>query len=75
MVRTATIFFRLLKNDIRSQYWSQTNSYSDVTEEMWYNNAISTLSNMGIINGCADGTFRRREHLPRGVCQDCGELL
>ncbi len=62
---TATIFFRLLKNDIRSQYWSQTNSYSDVTEEMWYNNAISTLSNMGIINGCADGTFRPDESISR----------
>ncbi|MBR4897091.1 MAG: S-layer homology domain-containing protein [Clostridia bacterium] len=54
----ATIFFRLLTDDARDRYWSQTNSYTDVIPEAWYNNAISTLSNMGIINGYEDGTFR-----------------
>ena len=43
---------------MRTQYWSQTNSYSDVAGDKWYNNAISTLSNMGIICGYPDGTFR-----------------
>ncbi|MCR4905795.1 MAG: S-layer homology domain-containing protein, partial [Clostridiales bacterium] len=54
----ATIFFRLLTDEARDRYWSQTNSYVDVMPEAWYNNAISTLSNMGIINGYEDGTFR-----------------
>ena len=54
----ATIFFRLLRDPVRTQYWSQTNSYSDVAGDKWYNNAISTLSNMGIICGYPDGTFR-----------------
>ena len=54
----ATIFFRLLTDEARTQYWSQTNSYSDVPADLWCNNAISTLSNMGIINGYLDGTFR-----------------
>lgn len=54
----ATIFFRLLRDPVRTQYWSQTNDYSDVAFNKWYNNAISTLSNMGIICGYPDGTFR-----------------
>ena len=54
----ATIFFRLLTDDARDRYWSQTNTYFDVIPEAWYNNAISTLSNMGIINGYEDGSFR-----------------
>ncbi|MEI3089431.1 MAG: S-layer homology domain-containing protein [Oscillospiraceae bacterium] len=43
---------------MRTQYWSQTNDYSDVAFNKWYNNAISTLSNMGIICGYPDGSFR-----------------
>ena len=54
----ATIFFRLLTDEARDQYWSQTNDYSDSPKELWCNNAISTLSNMGIIDGYNDGTFR-----------------
>lgn len=54
----ATIFFRLLRDPVRTQYWSQTNDYPDVAFNKWYNNAITTLSNMGIICGYPDGTFR-----------------
>lgn len=54
----ATIFFRLLRDPVRTQYWSQTNGYSDVPGNKWYNNAISTLTNMGIICGYPDGSFR-----------------
>ena len=54
----ATIFFRLLTDNAREKFWSQTNSYTDVAPEKWCNNAISTLSNMGIIDGYLDGTFR-----------------
>ena len=56
--QVATIFFRLLTDDAREEYWSQTNNYSDCGESLWCNNAISTLSNMGIIDGYEDGTFR-----------------
>ena len=61
----ATIFFRLLTDDARARYWSQTNDYSDVAAESWYNNAISTLSNMGIINGYEDGTFKPNAPITR----------
>ena len=54
----ATIFFRLLDDDTRAKYWSSKNDFSDVSADKWYNNAVSTLSNMGVIGGYADGTFR-----------------
>ena len=54
----ATIFFRLLTDDTRAKFWMSTNNYTDVPAGKWYNNAISTLSNMGVIGGYADGTFK-----------------
>ena len=54
----ATIFFRLLDDDTRAKYWSSENAFSDVSADKWYNNAVSTLSNMGVIGGYADGMFR-----------------
>ena len=54
----ATIFFRLLSDDTRAKYWSSKNDFSDVSADKWYNNAVSTLSRMGVIGGYADGTFR-----------------
>lgn len=61
----ATIFFRLLTDNARARYWSQTNDYSDVAAGAWYNNAVSTLSNMGIINGYEDGTFKPNASITR----------
>lgn len=61
----ATIFFRMLKDESRNKYWSKTNPYTDVKSTDWYNNAISTLSNMGIINGYPDGTFRPNAGITR----------
>ena len=54
----ATIFFRLLDDDTRAKYWSSENNFSDVSADKWYNNAVSTLSRMGVIGGYADDTFR-----------------
>ena len=54
----ATIFFRLLDDDTRAKYWSSENNFSDVSADKWYNNAVSTLSRMGVIGGYDDGTFR-----------------
>jgi|GEM_PF-616015 len=54
----ATIFFRLLKDEVREEYWAETNNFSDVDESMWYNHAVSTLANMGILHGYNDGTFK-----------------
>ena len=61
----ATIFFRLLTDESRDEYWSQDNNYTDVAEGDWYNNAVSTLSKAGILNGYEDGSFQPNGNITR----------
>ena len=61
----ATIFFRLLTDDVRDENLTKTNRYSDVAATAWYNTAVSTLSSMGIITGYPDGTFRPNAAITR----------
>lgn len=61
----ATIFFRMLTDESRAEYWSQTNDFTDVSRSDWFNNAISTLTNAGILSGYADGSFRPNESITR----------
>lgn len=52
----ASIFFRLLKEDIREENLTADNTFTDVHEGMWCNTAISTMEKLGIVKG------RSREH-------------
>lgn len=61
----ATIFYRLLQDEARENVWSRTNSYSDVASGVWYNSAVSTLTNAGILTGYPDGTFRPNQNIKR----------
>ena len=61
----ATIFFRLLTDEARDQFWMTSNNFSDVLPNDWYNNAVSTMVNMGIIQGYEDGTFRPNNNITR----------
>lgn len=61
----ATIFFRMLTDDSRSQLWRTTNSYPDVEASDWYNNAISTLTYAGTLTGMPDGTFKPDNDITR----------
>ena len=61
----ATIFFRLLTDEARAEFWTETNDYTDVSSADWFNNAVSTLSNMGILGGYEDGTFRPNATITR----------
>ena len=54
----ATVLFRLLKDDVRTQNLTKDNAYSDVSDTAWYAAAVSTLSKMGVISGYPDGMFR-----------------
>ena len=60
-----TIFFRLLTEESRSQFWATENRYSDVSADQWYNNAVSTMTRAGIVNGYPDGTFRPNAPITR----------
>ena len=47
----ATIFFRLLKSDIRDGNLTADNGFSDVSNGQWHNKAISTMAKLGIVKG------------------------
>ena len=61
----ATIFFRLLRDEIRDGAFTTSNTYSDVAYGKWYNNPISTMSALGIITGYPDGTFKPNKPITR----------
>ena len=48
---TATIFFRLLKADIRDGNLTADNEFSDVSGGQWHNKAVSTMAKLGIVKG------------------------
>lgn len=54
---TTTIFFRLLKDTERDGNLKYSNDYTDVADTYWANTAISTMSDLGIIQGYSNGTF------------------
>ncbi|MCL2569520.1 MAG: S-layer homology domain-containing protein, partial [Oscillospiraceae bacterium] len=51
----ATIFFRLITDEYRTEVWSQTNPFPDVALQNWFNNAVSTTTNANIFRGFPDG--------------------
>ena len=53
----ATIFFRLLDEDVRNAEMTTENQFTDVSEDAWYNTAVSTLASMGILLGKGDGSY------------------
>lgn len=61
----ATVFFRLLTDEAMEEFWSESNDYTDVASADWFNNAVSTLSNMGILGGYEDCTFRPNATITR----------
>jgi len=61
----ATVFFRLITDDLRSANWTRSNLYSDVSVDDWYNNAVSVMSKIGIINGYPEGTFNPDSSITR----------
>ena len=49
----------------RIMNWSTENEFSDVNVGDWFNNAISTCANAGIVDGYADGTFLPNQAVTR----------
>ena len=47
----ATIFVRLLNEDIREENLTSANTFADVNEGMWCNTAISTMAKLGVVKG------------------------
>ncbi len=61
----ATIFFRLLNDDVRDKVMTTDCDFSDVAEGSWCRRAIATLNSLGIIKGYNDGTFRPNAEITR----------
>ena len=47
----ATIFFRLLKKEVRDGNLTAENTFADVTDGQWHNKAISTMAKLGVVKG------------------------
>ena len=54
---TATVFFRLLKDEVRDGNLLTSNTYSDVPDDYWANTAISTMTGLGIVQGHSGTAF------------------
>lgn len=54
---TATIFFRLLKDDVRDDNLRTSNTFADVPNDYWANTAISTMAGLGIVQGRSSTAF------------------
>ena len=61
----ATIFFRLLTEEVRNDNITLKNAFSDVNEGDWFNTAVSTLAKLGIIKGRSADTFAPNAKITR----------
>ena len=61
----ATIFFRLLTDEAREANLTTVNSFGDVNDGQWFNVSVSTMANMGIVNGYPDGDFHPNDNITR----------
>lgn len=60
-----TIFFRLMDDEYRLANWSTENSYTDVNTGDWYNNAVSTCANAGILDAFTGSEFLPNQPITR----------
>ena len=61
----ASIFYRLLKDDVRDANTTDVSEFSDVSASDWYGTTVATLSAMDIVRGYEDGTFRPNAPITR----------
>lgn len=61
----ASIFYRLLKDEVRDENTTDVSEFSDVSASDWYGTTVATLSSMDIVRGYEDGTFRPNAPITR----------
>lgn len=61
----AVMLFRLLSEDAHATFDTSKNEYTDVAITAWYNDAVSTLTSMGILEGFYDGGYHPAEMITR----------
>lgn len=60
------IVYRLLTPESKGSIYSEKNKYKDVESSDWYNEAVSTLTNAGLISVGADGKFNPDKNITWG---------
>ena len=60
-----SIFFRLLKDEVRDENLTNDNSFSDVNDEDWFNAAVSTMASLGIVKGRTADEFVPNANITR----------
>ena len=61
----ATIFFRLLTDASREYFYADDNTFTDVSQSLWSNIAISTMAKAKIVNGYDAATFMPLNNITR----------
>lgn len=61
----ATIFYRLLNDDVKSNGAEEKSPFTDVTPDAWYAQAVMKLAQMGILKGYEDGSFKPAASITR----------
>lgn len=61
----ATIFFRLIDAQVRTEGMTKENTFTDVNEGDWFNTAVSTLANLEVLKGRSADTFAPNETITR----------
>lgn len=61
----ASIFYRLLKDDVRAAKTTNVSPFSDVSADDWYGTTVATLAEMGIVGGYEDGSFHPNAPISR----------
>lgn len=54
---TASIFFRLLKDDVRDSHLTTNGPFEDVVRGSWYSTSVCTMAELGIVRGHTENTF------------------
>ena len=61
----ASIFYRLLRAEVRAEYRTEEHDYYDVPETAWYRREMATMTALGIFEGYPDGSFRGDQAITR----------
>lgn len=61
----ATILYRLLTEDAVNEYEKNAASFKDVPDGAWYEKAVATIANIGIVTGYDDETFKPEANVTR----------
>jgi len=61
----ATMFYRLLTDEVRESWQTEKSAFSDVAETDWFFCAVSAMHKGGILKGYPNGTFKPNEPITR----------